>query len=204
MKKQEIKDIPLDKIHPNPFNPNSMPAGTFKKMLASISKFGLFNDIIVRKDKGKDTFEIIDGEQRYNAFKKLGFSEISCKIVEATDEQVKQMIFATTIKGKHNAYDSQETLKGMLEGATKETLDACNLDKVKLERKTKYIDYKKGEAIQKGKRKLVDESIQCEELKDFTPILAIPLKKEDYELAVKKLKGLDKNISIAFIRLINE
>ena len=204
MKKQEVKNISLDKIHPNPFNPNSMPAGTFKKMLASISKFGLFNDIIVRKDKGKDTFEIIDGEQRYNAFKKLGFSEISCKIVEATDEQVKQMIFATTIKGKHNAYDSQETLKGMLEGASKETLDACNLDKVKLERKTKYIDYNKGEAVQKGKRKLVDESIQCKELVNFTPILAIPLDKKDYEFAINELKKLDKNISVAFMKLFKK
>jgi len=199
----KIEMITLDKIDPNAFNPNSMPAGTFKKMLASISKFGLFFPIIVRKKGSK--YEIVDGEQRYKAFKKLGFSEISCRVIEATDEEVKQMIFATTIKGKHNAYDSQETLKGMLNGASKETLDACNLDKVKLERKTKYIDYNRGEAVQKGKnRKLVDESIQCEELKNFTPILAIPLKKEDYELAIKRLKEFDKNISVAFMKLIRK
>lgn len=202
----QIENIELSKIQPNTFNPNKMPAGTFKKMLASITKFGLFNPIIVRKKIQSSThsgniYEIIDGEQRYNAFKKLGFSEIPCRVIVATDEEVKQMIFATTIKGKHNAYDSQETLKGILTGASTETLNACNLDKTKLERKTKYINYEKGVPIQKGK-KLMDESIQCAELKDFTPILAIPLKKEDYDKAIIKLLKLDKNISTAFLKAL--
>uniref|UniRef100_A0A6M3K305 ParB-like N-terminal domain-containing protein n=1 Tax=viral metagenome TaxID=1070528 RepID=A0A6M3K305_9ZZZZ len=198
----EITKIQLSKIEPNKFNPNSMPLGTFKKMLSSIKKFGLFNPIIVRQ-KG-DKYEIIDGEQRYKAFKELSYPEIDCRIIKATDEEVKQMIFATTIKGKHNAFDSQEALKGMLEGATTETLNACNLDKTKLERKTKYINYDKGVAVQKGKNRLVDESTQCENIKDYVSILAIPLKKEEYELAIKKLKELDKDISKAFIRLIGK
>lgn len=196
----EISKIPLDKITPNLWNPNKMPEGTFKKFLSNIKKFGLFFPILVRKKE--ENYEIVDGEQRYNAFKKLGYFEISCRVIEATDEEVKQIIFATMAKGKHNAYDSQEILKDFYNTSSTETLNACNLDKTKLERKTKYIHYDKGEAIQKGKKKLVDESIQCEEIKDFTPILAIPLKKEEYELAVKILKGLNKNISVAFMKLI--
>lgn len=198
----EITKIELSKLTPNKFNPNSMPAGTFKKMLSSIKKFGLFNPIIVRKiNKG---YEIIDGEQRYNAFKTLGYTEISARIIEATDEEVKQMIFATTIKGKHNAYDSRETLKGFLEGASSETLKACNLDKVKLERKTKFIDYNKGKSIQKGKTQLVDESFQCKTIDKFLRILAIPLDKLEYDIVIRELKILDKDIGIAFMKLFNE
>jgi hypothetical protein len=196
----EVIKISLNKIEPNKWNPNSMPAGTFKKLLSSIRKFGLFSPIIVRKNK--DRYEIIDGEWRSRAYKELGISEIPCRVVEASDEEVKQIIFASTIKGKHNAYDSQETLKGILDGASSETLSACNLDKTKLERKTKYINYEKGIAIQKGKRQLVDESIQCKKIEEYIPILAIPLNKTDYELAVKTLKLIDKDISIAFMRLI--
>jgi hypothetical protein len=88
----------------------------------------------------------------------------------------------------------------MLDGASTETLNACNLDKNKLERKTKYLNYNKGEAVQKGKgRRLVDESSQCKEIKDYVQILAIPLNKEQYELAIKNLDSLDKDITKAFM-----
>lgn len=200
--KMEITKISISQIIPNKFNPNAMPGGTFKKLLLSIKKFGLFNPIIVRKIE--DGYEIIDGEQRYKGFIALKYIEIPCRIIEATDEEVKQMIFATTIKGRHNAYDSREVLKGFLDKTNSDTLSACNLDNVKLQRKTKYIDYDKGEAVQKGKRKLADESIQCKTIDQFISILAIPLKKEDYDTAILKLKVLDKDISKAFMKLIKE
>ena len=109
----EIEKIALNKIQPNTFNPNKMPDGTFQKLKLSITKFGIFNPILVRKKENK--YEIIDGEWRWRAFQDLRMYEIPCRVIEATDEEVKQMIFASTIKGKHNAYDSQQILRDFLE-----------------------------------------------------------------------------------------
>ena len=184
----EIEKIALNKIQPNTFNPNKMPDGTFQKLKLSITKFGIFNPILVRKKENK--YEIIDGEWRWRAFQDLRMYEIPCRVIEATDEEVKQMIFASTIKGKHNAYDSQQILRDFLETSDSDTLKACN----------------KGEAIQKGqksKKKHVDESYGLPELGEYIAVLAIPLPNKIYQEITDKLSKLDKDLGKAFLKLIN-
>jgi hypothetical protein len=192
----EVISLAVDLFVPNPWNPNKMPEGTLKKLKLSIEKFGLFNAILVREKGTK--YEIIDGEWRWKAFKELKIPYISCRVIEATDEEVKQMIFAKKITGKHNAFE------GFLKGASSDTLQACNLDKSRLERKTKYMDFKKGDIVQKGNRKLKNEKLGLPVIDEYKCILAIPLDHKQYENAVIKLLKLDKNISTAFLKALGE
>jgi len=199
MREVSVATIPTKTIRPNEYNPNKMPQGTFKKLKLSVQRFGLFNPIIVRDNDG---YEIVDGEWRWRAYCELELPNIQCKIIEATDEEVKQIIFATTIKGKHNAYDSQQVLKDFVGTSDSDMLKACNLDKTKLERKTKYLDFQKGTPVQKGGQRLMDESFGLPELGEHMAVLAICLTKSQYEQSMKKLLSIDKDLSKAFLQVL--
>ena len=196
-----IKEININNILPNPWNPNKMPEGTLKKLKTSITNIGLLNPIIVR-EKG-DKYEIIDGEHRTKVYKELGFMSIMASIIKASDDDVKKIIFASTIKGKHNALDSQEVLVDLLKNTSSKELLGLNLDKGKLERKTKYSDYKNGTPVVKGGRVLKDESLGLESTDDYTIILSIPLKKSEYEKVKDTLNIINKNWTEAILELCN-
>jgi len=157
----EMMNIPIDEIQPNKINPNKMADSTFKQLKLSLKKFGQLNPIIVREmDKG---YEIIDGEWRYRASKAIGWREVQAKVIEATDEEVKGLILASTIKGKHDAYVSADIIEGLSKTETSESLSAMGLDKNKIERKIKYhgsdkiqVVQKKGASIGKHSRDEID------------------------------------------------
>lgn len=166
----EILNIHVSDIRPNDINPNSMPKATFNKLKLSLKKFGQLNPIIVRKvyeedgyvdgsDKTKvfDYYEIIDGEWRFRASKELGISEVQCKIIEASKEEVAGLIFATTIKGKHDVYATAEIVEKLAKTETAESLSAMNLDKAKIERQTKYHGSDKIKIVQKKEKRIKDE-----------------------------------------------
>jgi len=198
--KMEIVQIEVGNIQPNEFNPNKMPPSTFKKMIASIKKFGLFNPIIVRRYK-HGNYQIVDGEWRWRAFQEMKLKEISCRVIEATDEEVKQMIFATKITGRHNAYDSQNVLRDIM-GGTTETMDACNLDKLKLERKTKYMNFDKGRRLKKDSRDLKDEADGLPPNSDYKCVFAVTLSKQEYEFVITTLKKYNTNLGKALMSIL--
>lgn len=55
------------------------------ELTESIRKYGLITPIIVRCKQ--DRFELISGHRRLHACKNLGYSEITCRIVEASDDE---------------------------------------------------------------------------------------------------------------------
>lgn len=86
MRVVETKNIPMDKIQPNP----NQPREVFDKEIIdgiakSIKKIGLTNPITVRKIN--DKYQIIAGELRYLASKILDKKEIHARIVEADDTE---------------------------------------------------------------------------------------------------------------------
>jgi len=79
--------IPMDKIIPNPWNPNKMDEVEYEHLKTNIdTAWGNKNwPIIVRTHP--DTpwmYEIIDWAHRYKAMKELGFEEIICILDEGT------------------------------------------------------------------------------------------------------------------------
>lgn len=165
LSENKIENISVNQVVPNKINPNKMPAPTFEKLKLSLTQFGQLNPIIVRKiptvigsheSVFASIYEIIDGEWRWTAAKALGWSEIQAKIIEATEEEVAKLIFASTIKGKHDVYESSDLIEQLAKTETSSSLKAMNLDKGKIERKTKYHGSKKI-VIVKRKEKNRDE-----------------------------------------------
>ena len=77
--KQKIIDIPLGQIEINKLNPRKRFVDTeADSLIESIITKGLLNPIIVYKKTHSNKYVILDGERRYNAFKKLNETTIPC------------------------------------------------------------------------------------------------------------------------------
>ena len=169
----EIKFIPVDDMEVNKINPNSMPAPTFEKLKLSLEKFGLMNPIIVAKIEGK--YIIIDGEHRWKASKEIGLREIQAKIIEAKEEDIAGLIFASTIKGKHDVYAATDLISNLAKTKDTATLKAMNLDKLKIERKIKYHGKDKLKPVDKKGRNMKSEvdSYNVKPMKDYKRLIVL-------------------------------
>ena len=65
----EIQLLPIDKVIPNPWNPNKQTDRQFSAEIESILANGFLAPILVRKKK--DAYEIIDGEHRRRALEMI-------------------------------------------------------------------------------------------------------------------------------------
>jgi len=204
LKEQKIitKEIDLNNIVPNKFNPNVMPKGTYKKLLSSLKLIGLLSPITVRYLDKEYVYEIIDGQHRVQALKELGYKKATCIIKECTDEEVKEIIFASGIKGKHDSYKSLEIIEELGKNSDNQKLDACNLDRNKVKRLTKYSGIPKSKSTKHLKDEIHTDTV--EPCTDYKPIFLCPLPQEEYQDLMNLLKSIDKDLVLSLIQLKNE
>lgn len=109
----KIRMISICKIYPNPHQPRS-ELGNLKELMLSIKEKGIIEPIIVRPKRGR--YEIIAGERRFVAAKKLGLKEISCieKFVE--DNEALEISLIENLQRKNlNAFEEADALKSLRE-----------------------------------------------------------------------------------------
>lgn len=86
---QKLRELSIDKIRPNEWNPNVMTEEEYDKLKTSIEvtegKYLKDNPILVRPIE--DYHEVIDGEHRLKVAKDLGFKTLWCSIREMDDEE---------------------------------------------------------------------------------------------------------------------
>ena len=197
-----IKVVPIDSIRPNKINPNKMPESTLTKLKYSIKKFGTINPIIVR-DLGDDKYEIVDGEHRWKANKEIGSQDLTVKVIKATEEDVAQFILATTIKGKHDTYQTTDIVEKLSLTETAEDLLAMNLDKGKIQRKVKYKGSAKLKPIKalakKTGRRNEEDSANVHDVSKFRRVLLFTYKPELARKALDILELKHKDINIALL-----
>lgn len=84
--------LDVDKIRPNPWNPNVQDAFMYDRQKASIHTYGFAQPIIVRLAADGE-YEIIDGEHRWRAAKELGMKQIPAwDLGKVTDTEAKQLV----------------------------------------------------------------------------------------------------------------
>jgi len=71
---QKILIIDIDMVQPNSWNPKDEDTKEFDRVVSSLDANGLRIPIVVREVE--DHFEIIDGEQRWRACKKLQYQKV--------------------------------------------------------------------------------------------------------------------------------
>ncbi|AOM81414.1 nucleoid occlusion protein [Salisediminibacterium beveridgei] len=83
-KNEEIQQIPVKDIVPNPFQPRSVfNEDKIEELAMTLHTHGMIQPIVVRP--GQDNFEIIAGERRWRAVQTLGWETISAVVKEMND-----------------------------------------------------------------------------------------------------------------------
>ena len=110
----EVVDIPLNLLHPAPWNPNFMESEMLDRLGTSLDRFGLLQPFVVRRT-GKG-YEVLSGDKRLTLSRKAGCQTVPCVVVELQDPQA--MILAQAlnrIQGQDDLGLKAELLRRVME-----------------------------------------------------------------------------------------
>ena len=105
---EEIIQIPLDELRPNPYQPRKVfDEVALNELAESIKNYGVFQPIIVKKSiKG---YEIIAGERRWRASRIAGVSTIPAIVREFDDEKMMEIALLENLQ-RENLNSIEEAL----------------------------------------------------------------------------------------------
>jgi ParB family chromosome partitioning protein len=96
-----VSRINIANITPNPFQPRiDFEKETLLELTDSIKEHGVIQPITVRKI-GRDNFQIISGERRYQACKIAKINDIPCYVRIANDQEMLEMAIVENIQRKN-------------------------------------------------------------------------------------------------------
>lgn len=113
--KEEIIDIPISELRPNPYQPRKVfNEEALVDLANSIREHGVFQPIIVKKSiKG---YEIIAGERRVRASKLAGLETIPAIIRNLNDEQMMEIALLENLQRENlSAIEEAKAYKAMID-----------------------------------------------------------------------------------------
>lgn len=100
----EAVNLPIDRIRPNPRNPNELPEDKMETLKQDIREHGFKQPILVRAIEGdpEHDYELIDGEHRWQALTALAAESIPSVVVpEGTDDEAAlAMVSMNNLRGE--------------------------------------------------------------------------------------------------------
>ena len=95
----DLRQLRIDAIEPNPFQPRREFGGdTLDELAASIKQHGMLQPVLVRKHDGN--WQLIAGERRWLAAKKIGLETIPCRIIQRDDRGSSEAAIEENLKRK--------------------------------------------------------------------------------------------------------
>lgn len=108
-----VRMIPMEKIDPNPRQARN-ELGDIKELMASIKEKGILEPILVRPMKNR--YEIIAGERRFIASKKVGFKEIPCIEMDVEDNEAMEISLVENLQRKNlDVFEEADGLSALSE-----------------------------------------------------------------------------------------
>ncbi|MFB0564420.1 MAG: ParB/RepB/Spo0J family partition protein [Candidatus Aminicenantaceae bacterium] len=105
--------IPIVKIYPNPYQARS-ELGNINELMLSIKSKGILEPILVRPKDNK--YEIIAGERRYIAAKRIGLTEIPCIEMDVEDNEAMELALIENLQRKDlDAFEEANGLKSLID-----------------------------------------------------------------------------------------
>lgn len=122
--KDEIFELPIDELRPNPYQPRkNFDEEALRELADSIEEHGVFQPIIVKKSiKG---YEIIAGERRFRASKMAGKDTIPAIVRDFSDEEMMEIALLENLQREDlNAIEEALAYRALQEklGITQEEL----------------------------------------------------------------------------------
>lgn len=108
----EVKFIAIEKIKPNIHQPRKQfDEASLQELASSIKNQGIVQPLIVRKSEHDNSYEIVAGERRYRAGKKLGLQELPVIIRKYTDIEAMTIALIENLQREDlNSIDEAEAL----------------------------------------------------------------------------------------------
>lgn len=199
-----IRMIPINKIDPNPRQARS-ELGNIKELMASIKSKGILEPILVKPKEGR--YEIIAGERRYIAAKKIELKELPCIEMDVEDNEAIELALIENLQRKDlDVFEEADGLKSLSDnygyshnqisekiGKARSTVtEIINVGKIPLE----IRNYCKENNIL-SRSVLIEIAKQKNKqamYKLISEIVERDLKREDTRELSKKLKGKTKRI----------
>lgn len=121
---EEIFEIPLEELRPNPYQPRKVfDESALRELADSIKQNGVFQPIIIKKSiKG---YEIIAGERRFRAAKLAGLEKIPAIIRDFTEQQMIEIAVLENLQRENlNAIEEALAYQNMIQklGLTQDEL----------------------------------------------------------------------------------
>ncbi len=112
----EIVELPIDELRPNPYQPRKVfDEEKLQELASSIKEHGIFQPIIVKKSSIKG-YEIIAGERRVKACKIAGIDKIPAIIRNFTDQQMMEIALLENLQRENlNSMEEAMAYKNLLE-----------------------------------------------------------------------------------------
>ena len=111
----EIQDIPINEIRPNPYQPRkSFNEEALRELSESIKNHGVFQPIIVKK--GSRGYDLIAGERRLRASKMAGLDKIPAIVKDFSDDEMREIALLENIQRENlTAIERAWAYKGIID-----------------------------------------------------------------------------------------
>ena len=129
----EVQWIPIEKVHANDYNPNSVATQEMKLLYVSVKKDGYTQPVVTIYDEKKDRYVIVDGFHRYSIMRRYKDIYASCEgklpCVVLKGKTMNDLMASTIrhnrARGKHSVQGmSNIVMEMLLNGAS--DLEVCN------------------------------------------------------------------------------
>ena len=136
IKDQPIADvewIPIEKVHSNDYNPNSVATPEMKLLYISVKKDGYTQPVVTIYDEAKDRYVIVDGFHRYSIMRRYKDIYASCEgklpcVVlhgKTTNDLMASTIRHNRARGKHSVAGMSNIVMDMLLNGASD-YEVCN------------------------------------------------------------------------------
>ena len=111
----EIQDIPINEIRPNPYQPRkTFNEDALRELSESIKNHGVFQPIIVKK--GIRGYDLIAGERRLRASKMAGLDKIPAIVKDFSDDEMREIALLENIQRENlTAIELAWAYKGIID-----------------------------------------------------------------------------------------
>ena len=221
---EKVDQVKIDLIKPNKYQPRTIfSEEKIEELARTIHTHGVIQPIVIRKSG--DGYEIIAGERRYRAMKKLGWEEVPAIIRDLDDKETASIALIENLQREEltaieEAYAYEKLLE--LHGLTQEALaqrlgkgqstvaNKLRLLKLPEEIKNKIltkeiserharalISVKDAELQHKIFQEALDEQLNVKQLEERIQQALNPVEEEKEKKKVVKRKSVSKDVRIA-------
>jgi len=107
--------LSIEELHEAPWNSNEMDEGMLSKLKASLSRYGLVENLVVRP-VGKGQYEVVSGNQRLKLLRQMGHASVPCVVVEVDNAETRLLAQALNrVHGEDDLGLKAELVREILE-----------------------------------------------------------------------------------------